>query len=500
MSVGKNIWNAGNIYLGTSSSSLVPFLYQTRTLQCKISSKKRCKLIFNASRAHRSFCATPIKNANPTDISSYNDIPFEGIPSPNEHDRSYVRFYPSTRDNPDSATSVPNNTLTAAEEEVFERIFKDIARVAENEVSAPRKPNEDFDDAFDEVDFDVDTSISSIFEQAIMQQNLIDEKRAASVSRWQEMLKNNPVERALDSPLVREKKSKLFTMASLKDDKPGEIPFEKEYTDIDILLREHAAMVTHKFEQCVTDLEVWRVLETDVFSLIEKFKEHEKENKRRQARLRSGEPKSTPKQTAKKKGGHRKRGEDLTATHTFPASAPLLVLQQNYSYYCVLALRQLRREFPTSPYALHLLPMVKQLGPISFVLGASPALYNELLFIKWTQYHDLDGMADLLAEMRDQGIEADEVTLKVLECVSLDRWRTKQTDPALMAEPVTKAWWKLRGVWEAGAKLLHATMAVRQEVKERTVRSQMEQKTIEKDDHGADSTANEVIMPWEGME
>ena len=103
----------------------------------------------------------------------------------------------------------------------------------------------------------------------------------------------------------------------------------------------------------------------------------------------------------------------------------LRFLQANYGSCLLHAQRILRISLPHSPYALALLPAIKDLGPISYVLGASTDLYNELLFIRWKHYRDLHGCADLLAEMLSQGLQVSTHTLFVWKDVERTRIRER---------------------------------------------------------------------------
>ena len=102
-----------------------------------------------------------------------------------------------------------------------------------------------------------------------------------------------------------------------------------------------------------------------------------------------------------------------------------------------------------TPYSLQILPHIKSLGNISYVLGASTGLYNEILFVKWTQYHDLHGIADLILEMINQGLGANHLTFQLL--ASIDRTRRK--DLAGQRGKVLRSWWILRGIKEAWLRL-----------------------------------------------
>lgn len=118
-----------------------------------------------------------------------------------------------------------------------------------------------------------------------------------------------------------------------------------------------------------------------------------------------------------------------------PSLHPLQLLVPIYGPALLYAARLFRTIFPRSPYALALLPTIKSLGAISYVLGASTALYNEILYLKWTQYRDLHGCADLVEEMTARGLTADARTAAVLRDAGKVRRREKTWQMPLHTAP-----------------------------------------------------------------
>ena len=94
---------------------------------------------------------------------------------------------------------------------------------------------------------------------------------------------------------------------------------------------------------------------------------------------------------------------------------PLQIVSPIYGPSLLHAARLYRRFFPRSPYAQYLLAKIKELGPFSYVLGASTALYNEILYLKWVHYRDLDGCGQLVEEMVAKGLQINTGTLAVIE-------------------------------------------------------------------------------------
>ena len=236
---------------------------------------------------------------------------------------------------------------------------------------------------------------------------------------------------------------------------------------------EHMQFIKSKMDETSTDVEIWTILQSEVFSTVEQLHlqmEHEKEilkpSKKRSNKVVKAPFKTRTKdEDGKSKdfsSDSRSETENLepsassqvfsplfTESKALPTNTLLTILRRNYSHYNVLALRLWRRRHPATPYALHLLPHIKSLGPISYVLGASASLYNEVLFVKWSQYNDLHGVADLLQEMINQGVEPNALTLELLRYVS----RTRQRDLEGRRGKVLRSWWHLRSVKEDWAKI-----------------------------------------------
>ncbi len=462
---------AASFYLGASTNFLLPFLYQTRTLQFHLSHYKHWKGIIRG-RADRNFSTTPANRTATYNQRSHYDIPFEDSGSPGTADET-VRFFPSRK-----KPGVRESTITAAEQAVFDRIFKDISRSAQKEVFAKDKTDPELDEIIYDNEGDLYQDINEMFEHAVKQQKVFEENHAASVLRSSE-----------EWSYLEENRTRLLNQASLHDGNLGTSSLsEKEFKTITDMHRAHESSIIEKIEASQTDIELWNVLESEIFALVEVLKKRNKDEKSRQAAL--------PLQKTKVEGKKRrqKRGtdlSDLTKTNVFPPSVLLSILQHNYSHYCLHVLRLLRREFPTSPYALNLLPAIKHLGPVSYVLGASPALYNEILFLKWTQYTDLEGMADLLEEMRNQGVEINSVTIKILLAVAKDRNRALCINNGTDSEEIAKAWWRLKGVRESWERLQLLMTDARRELHLRE-RMEQEQQPIDDDDNVESATSGVV--------
>lgn len=434
------------------SHSVLPFLYQTRTLQSQLLSRDE-KGVIHYYRAHRSFCLTSLNRAKPGGAS--NEIPFEdNVSSRNDKQKdfrksdfrrlnlkgfarppveSHVQFPPSHA--AASAPIIPHSTLTASEKAAFDKIFKDIDHSKREKTS----PEDDFGDDFGgEYIEDINRFFENLIER---QSSLVENRDIASPTMHQ------------SSRVIR----------------------------LDPLRKSQEEAFTKKIESARTDIEIWTSLETEVFWLFGELKKRDKDTKSRDSDHSVKKSKAPTRE--------QKKGIDSTKTGFLESERILSILQNNYGDYCLSALRLLRREFPSSPYVLHLLPTIKRFGPISYVLGASTALYNEILFVKWTQYSDLDGMADLVKEMLDKGVEVNEVSINLLVAVAKERQRALSADGDL--NQATKAWWRLSGVQESWHRMRLLLDASIQDLRRRRASEEREQM----DDDDKDNLDNPAVRP-----
>ncbi|TKA68187.1 hypothetical protein B0A49_07136 [Cryomyces minteri] len=178
-----------------------------------------------------------------------------------------------------------------------------------------------------------------------------------------------------------------------------------------------------------TDLELWNVLEDNVFARIRKL-DLDNENPVK-SRVGADKAKKTKRGRPKKEtapapdtslshlvhdsSGNETRTESLRDRAVGEATAAeLAIIGPNYPSFLLRAMRILRHDFPSSLLALSLLPAVKGLGRASYILGASTQLYNELIAIMWHTWADFDAIDELLQEMDRGGLEFNHATLDLL--------------------------------------------------------------------------------------
>lgn len=174
------------------------------------------------------------------------------------------------------------------------------------------------------------------------------------------------------------------------------------------LREEQHARVEELLRVASTDYAIWEVLEQHVFSVIRSLQLDELD----------------------------KQSEDEETVYK-PDPEQLAIIGPNYPSFLLMAIRQLRTNFPASFLTFQILPAVKQLGRSSYVLGASTPLYNEVIAATWQVWADCQKINDLLQEMDNSGLEFDENSLAILQRIQQEGSRAisgKQGD-------LKRMWW-----------------------------------------------------------
>lgn len=94
----------------------------------------------------------------------------------------------------------------------------------------------------------------------------------------------------------------------------------------------------------------------------------------------------------------------------------------------LLALRTYTAHFPASQLALSLLPKIRSLGPVSYLLAANTHFYNTLMYLQWAVYSDVNAINLLLNEMKRNGAEFDQASLNLVEGIIREREQTFTDD------------------------------------------------------------------------
>lgn len=439
----------------------LPFLYCTQTILSKGRSR---------AKGYLSRCA--YSTFQPNDIPKRTSI-FE--------EDAFLRkpTEPLSTRNQEEAPKARRSTLTNAEQAAFNAIWTEAEERQQygfdNDKAEANRPLHD---------------LNEIFEHAILQIERRERRGAERVAKDRSYVR--PV---LDS--LRDMPADSLPADSLPDLRPTlpSQPREEEMGESDahvlVAVNEHRELVTKMLKAANSDMEVWNILESEVFIMFDQLQQHlahqaKADKKQRKPRRKketskggSGAVSNNHKMQELKGSASQKAFSPLlNESNALPTNAILTNLQANFAYYNILALRIWRRHHSRSTFALQLLPRIKSLGPISYVLGASTSLYNEVLFVKWTHFNDLHGVADLLNEMGNQGIERNDLTLSCLRFIS----RTRKADLAGQSGKVLQSWWDMRAVNDGWQRVRKIALQVQADLFKREREEQREQSKTETDD------------------
>ncbi|RYP69163.1 hypothetical protein DL771_006257 [Monosporascus sp. 5C6A] len=416
-----------------SSTSFLPFLYQTRTI---LKSPRVPVSFLRSLHATSRYCK-----------------------------ENYIPFVYELGEEDVPLKSVKRGTITPSERQIFERIFADIqARALKPSVEegAPPSPS-------------VSASRSAML---IMQQAAQDAGQArpdtvaapallagAAKDRNKALLRFPPqlrdaASKALDAIVPSAGGEDRERAASADIDDGWKAPphtFMRKF-ELDAKRFPERMRVEGLITSAETDHELWDVLEKEVFTMPAKLglgrKTNEEESttkktargRKKQEKLEAAafpgdgsrsmeeefeaeseavasdisseatpetNPETTPGPSPESAGGVGESDEAESPVSLEKMS--LYIHGPLYPAYLLLALRQLDTAFQaSSPLALNVLPRVKEIGLESYVLGVSTPFYNDLLEIYWSRYGDLPGMLDLLEEMRHCGLYFDGQTSSIL--------------------------------------------------------------------------------------
>ncbi|KAK3376317.1 hypothetical protein B0T24DRAFT_526365 [Lasiosphaeria ovina] len=395
------------------STTLLPFLYQTRTLQrlpaAGLSAPLHFTTCFRSGRQCRGVRTRP------------------GRPSPALKVFKPPSYLPSTRPAPVLRHDQNENeelellsTITPDERQAFDKIFREIAARSSSALPQESSKKTKTDDAGNEspgeassnADIEANDAVNIIFRDPASQANKSGKQNSGGFDRRHLFGSSEDPESAIARfpPVLRA--AARMAMGVMEADKEADYAMNRgnlasswelddqelealdiegnsllgKSVDIESKRREERARVSLLMKNAKTDFELWDIMESEVFSMVD--------------RLGIG------KQQPSKPGRKKKPSDDKLSMHTF---GPL------YPQHLHTALRLMDESFTTSsPLALNILPRVKELGLASYVLGVSTEFYNTLAWIQWYRRGDVRAVFSLFDEMRNAGLYCDGASLGIV--------------------------------------------------------------------------------------
>ncbi|KAF6829634.1 hypothetical protein CPLU01_07825 [Colletotrichum plurivorum] len=346
------------------ATTMTPFLYQTRT-------------ILRASVALRSF-STSTSRMHRLPGGRDNSIPFDWETPAEER-----------ADIPSGPDGEVKSTITPSERHVFRKIFENLAR---RPGRVPQSPADAADDS---------ASPAAGSRDALLSQYPTSLRRAAEAA----LNMREAADGQTGIPFVS---SPEFEQDTAMDEQAKMLRAAR-----DELQGKEVARVQMLLDECSTDMEVWDVLEREVFSMVAKLGiAPEKANRRKE---KDSEELAKEAEAA----AELKRNPSLD----MDSYGPL------YSLHLLQGLKTLDGDLARpSPMALNVLPRIKKLGIASYVLGVSTPFYNELASIFWHRYGDTQEVLTLLDEMQYAGLSYNKQTLRLVDTIemALDSFRDRQ--------------------------------------------------------------------------
>jgi hypothetical protein len=360
------------------SKTLLPFLYQTPTIQQWQPATR--------PTARRTITSRSRPN-NRSGRSFKEAVPFEDDNLP-----------PAIDQEPQRPT-----TITGSERQAFQKLYKKFKTEGQQ-----RKGKDDV--------VELDQIADEYYEN--------DEKPAEpSLDKvFDEVLTGKPIPRAPRTVAQRQNtKGKDFGQDALlslqkaaKSEEPGKAPSgSKKGEKMDVIkVKEMRLAERERVDKLIrsapTDRALWQVLEREVFEKV------------RELDLDRGDPNDstgTKHQASKSSGKPKKTTKSVQKFKPDPPSTNARILFQNYPHHLIIALHMLRTEFPSSTLPSAILPTIKSLGRSSHALGATTTLYRHLIRTAWIQQASYTSIDTLLTEMDHNAIEFDADILALLDAI-----------------------------------------------------------------------------------
>lgn len=505
---------SGCMWAGKTARSLtlLPFLYQTRTLQPLLLSREQHRQ--RQSRNSQTYRNLTTSRAQ---ASTRQDIPFEfedtGEIEDSGRPRARSLFLDEFEEDRQEEIEPRSreSTITASEKAVFTRLFDKLVK------SLPETEEKDEDFLDEEEGEGSNDDLSTIFGDAVKSaerkakrkekrqsfQSLEDQQKFF-LTRYPEPLREAAARTSGILAHRAERDIRIRKQLSAVRQPPRPVSDMNLY---ERAVRQQRHTQLRKVEGLLrsadTDFQLWDVLEKEVFSTIKKLEapspkesmpqtpqppkrgRPKKEILPKVKNLETDSPVEVTPDTSEtpQHGGSGKvwwTSEDNETTPEKEMLPTLEIVGPNYPSHCLLALRLLHDKFPASPLALNILPAIKRAGPTSYVLGATTALYNELLSIHWLVYNNMRAMADLVTEMDQQDVEFSQETLDILELPAWEReavkagkkgrslaavWEMEEMEAAFARLQALR--WVVHSKLDQGRRRESDTLALRDEIEAR---------------------------------
>ncbi|KAF5025147.1 hypothetical protein F66182_2787 [Fusarium sp. NRRL 66182] len=326
----------------------------------------------------------------------------------NKRNSTYDNSVPFEWPDKEEATEydIPENegTLTPSETEIFKSIF--------DEISQGRLPKAKKPSRFGQAE--ATSKPTQAASDTPRSGNTLVERARGEVG--DDFLKRYPpslrlaAETALGKFELAPARPRLREMTELDEEEAKQMA---EWARYEKIREQEKERVQKLMEACETDVQLWDVMEKEVFSLPEKLGIKEEAHVSRRGRkkkiiLEPAKPEKAEPELAEEEMKESEAPEK--DKHIMDVHGPL------YSHYLATGLKLFDTAFAEpSILAFNILPRVRELGLSSYVLGASTPLFVKLADIHWKRFGDATSAFDALDEMKSVGLFPNENELEDLD-------------------------------------------------------------------------------------
>ncbi|KEY74710.1 hypothetical protein S7711_05461 [Stachybotrys chartarum IBT 7711] len=380
------------------SVTLLPFLYQTRTLARVLRAPAVAKYMHVSHSPRQRHL-------------SDDSIPFHWDKPETRHDAAEPEL----------------GTITTMEAKIFKGIFEEIAQ---GKMLSPKRGAKPGGSAFPATTSN-EASTPDMTSSSIVEQARANEFGDSFLQRYPESLRD-AAQVALGKYSDQPQRQRELSEAKMAELAKSEQQRQRQRARLDKLRLAESDRVTALMKACTTDAALWKVMEEEVFSLPSRLGIVQVEPLKKSI----GKPERGTKST---KAAAKSEGE----TEVEPESTKLSMDVHGplYPQFISLGLELFDTAFSrSSPYVFQLLPRVKELGLPSYVLGVSTPFYARLARIHWDRFGDASSAVDVLQEMHSVGLYADgnvsDLLARIKEHMHACSWgRQGQFVMAIMGAP-----------------------------------------------------------------
>lgn len=395
--------------------TLLPFLYSTRTIQRRtFNSSRSTNDINDAAPAPEAPPRNVVRrvqldNRNNRDRASFRSTrdPHGLRPARKNQYRSPRSGWPEYQPPPELPGGArfsrggDDSTITQLERDAFAQLFGRLEKKKTAPLSSQGEELDEADVLGEDNYADLDEQLDPVLDRATV------ERYPTSLQKMAE-------------------RAEVAVARRRRKDKKQISEMDESLSDVAIAEgRWEARRISALMDEATTDVELWKVLDNEVFSTMRALEAE---------RLRKEEEQAAPPRSI-----DRPILDDLsqnTTTNNLPADTtptkppsnpkspriptsplPTVTLPVFSHYYPIVtwhALRRLTSRQPASPLVPSLLPTIKSLGRTSLVLAASTPLFNVLLAHAWRTSGSLARVLALLREMDGAGVAMNDKTWTVL--------------------------------------------------------------------------------------